>query len=202
MKTETISTQAQVAPELNRKDKVFRPQEEAVAPAPVFALKKILVPIDFSESSKKAAMYAVAMAKQFRARLAFVHVIVPFYAMDPYAILQECGLEDQLRQIAEDKLAALVRDEIPAGIASERLLCYGSPATEIVEAARKLNADLIIISTHGYTGLKHAMLGSTTENVVRHAPCPVLTVREKEHDFVSAASTTDDVDECDGNAEE
>ena len=61
----------------------------------------------------------------------------------------------------------------------------GRAASEIVEVAKERNTDLIIISTHGYTGLKHVFLGSTTENVVRYAPCPVLTVREHEHEFVT-----------------
>jgi nucleotide-binding universal stress UspA family protein len=60
----------------------------------------------------------------------------------------------------------------------------GHPYQEITDAARELKVDLIVISTHGYTGLKHVLLGSTAERIVRHAPCPVLTVREKEQDFV------------------
>jgi nucleotide-binding universal stress UspA family protein len=62
----------------------------------------------------------------------------------------------------------------------------GSAWQEITEIARDRDIDLIIIGTHGYTGLKHLVLGSTAEKVVRHAPCPVLTVREKEHEFVDA----------------
>ena len=64
------------------------------------------------------------------------------------------------------------------------LVRYGRSFHEIAEAARTLKVDLIILSTHGYTGLKHALLGSATERVVRHAPCPVLVVREREHEFV------------------
>ena len=64
----------------------------------------------------------------------------------------------------------------------------GRSADEIINVAKEKDADLIIMSTHGYTGLKHAFLGSTTENVVRYAPCPVLTVRLKEHDFIAPAA--------------
>ena len=64
------------------------------------------------------------------------------------------------------------------------LVCTGRAPWEILRVARETEADLIIIATHGYTGLKHVLLGSTAELVVRHAPCPVLTVRQVEHDFV------------------
>ena len=65
------------------------------------------------------------------------------------------------------------------------LVRTGSPADEIVDAAKEMGVDLIILSTHGRTGLKHLLLGSMTENVVRRAPCPVLVVREREREFVS-----------------
>jgi nucleotide-binding universal stress UspA family protein len=78
----------------------------------------------------------------------------------------------------------IVRLTIGDAARSTTLLRTGQPHTEIVEAARELGADLIVLSTHGHTGLTHALLGSTAEKVVRHAPCPVLVVREKEHEFV------------------
>ena len=71
-----------------------------------------------------------------------------------------------------------------ASIGAEALVRAGQPYYEITTAAKELDVDLIVITTHGRTGLKHALLGSTAERVVRHAPCPVLTVREREHDFI------------------
>jgi universal stress protein A len=82
-------------------------------------------------------------------------------------------------------LEALLKD-LPGDLNKTTLLRSGRPAYEIVEAAKRLDTDLIIISTHGHTGLKHVFLGSTAENVVRYAPCPVLTVREHEHEFVKS----------------
>jgi len=82
-------------------------------------------------------------------------------------------------------LERVVRDlEIEPALMEKILVRYGRSFNEIADAARMLKANLIIISTHGYTGLKHALLGSTTERVVRHAPCPVLVVREQEQEFV------------------
>ena len=72
----------------------------------------------------------------------------------------------------------------PENVRGQALVRLGQPHREITEAAKELHVDLIVLATHGYTGLKHAFLGSTAERVVRHAPCPVLTVREREHDFV------------------
>ena len=71
---------------------------------------------------------------------------------------------------------------MPAGVVEQTLVRHGVPYVEVTDAARTLKMDLIVITTHGYTGLKHVFLGSTAERIVRHAPCPVLTVREKEHD--------------------
>jgi nucleotide-binding universal stress UspA family protein len=77
-----------------------------------------------------------------------------------------------------------VEMKLPPKMMERSLVRFGSAFAEITEAARTLKADLIILATHGHTGLKHVVLGSTAERVVRHASCPVLVVREKEHEFV------------------
>jgi nucleotide-binding universal stress UspA family protein len=89
---------------------------------------------------------------------------------------------------AERKLAELIKERIGNRVPNESLVRRGPAYSQIVAAARDLNADLIILATHGYTGLKHVLLGSTAERVVRHAPCPVLTVRDREHEFVEIPS--------------
>ena len=89
-----------------------------------------------------------------------------------------------LNKGATERLARLAQEQVPAQFRANTLVRVGKPYHEITSAARELNIDLIVISTHGYTGLKHVVLGSTAERVIRHAPCPVLTVREREHDFV------------------
>ena len=147
-------------------------------------IKKILVPVDFSPCSQKALLYAIQMAREFCATIDVLYVVPPYYAYDPYGVAEFERIEKQLRS-GEEKLATLVLQQVPQGLPVETFVRNGRPATEIVEAARELGADLIIISTHGHKGLKHVLLGSTAESVVRHAPCPVLTVREKEREFLA-----------------
>ena len=83
-----------------------------------------------------------------------------------------------------ERLGTLVRDRVDPALVEALLVRDGAPFDEICKAAKEIESDLIVIATHGYTGLKHVFLGSTAERVVRHAPCPVLIVRERERDFV------------------
>lgn len=145
----------------------------------------ILVPTDFSEPSKKALDYAVRLAEQFGAKLALLHVVEPIPAPDfanAFPLMME---NDKVKAACKAQLERLVKQKaIRPDLVEKTLVRQGRSFHEIADAARTLKADLIVISTHGYTGLKHAMLGSTTERVVRHAPCPVLVVRAGEQEFV------------------
>jgi nucleotide-binding universal stress UspA family protein len=146
------------------------------APSPV-VFNTILVPIDFSGCSEKALHFAVRFARQFGAKLVLLHV-APSYA-DPYFATEFGPLQSDVVRASENRLETLTREVVPAEVSAQPLVRLGRPATAIVNAARELGVDLIIISTHGYTGLKHVVFGSTAENVVRHAPCPVMTIRAK-----------------------
>jgi universal stress protein A len=150
---------------------------------PYVQLKRILVPVDFSEHSEKALKYAARFAEQFGSNVTLLHVIQPMvYPADfgyPPTVVDT--LDDVVRAQVEERLATLAHVSSPA---AQSLVRVGQPYFEIAAAARELEVDLIIIATHGRTGLKHVLLGSTAERVVRHAPCPVLTVRPREHDFV------------------
>jgi universal stress protein A len=149
------------------------------------SIKKILVPLDFSALSKKTLKYALRLARQSKAELTLFHVLEP--ALSPaFAGLPDTPAfsEDEVA-VAEKNLRALVSSTRAAGGAnSKSTLRVGVPSCEIVETARALDVDLIVIGTHGHTGWKHFCIGSTAERVVRAAPCPVLVVREKEHAFV------------------
>jgi nucleotide-binding universal stress UspA family protein len=150
------------------------------------SLKRILVPIDFSPLSKKALQYALRFAEEFRAELELLHVIEPDVppAFDGFMIAPPISPNgnrtksaNRLKSLASSmaiRTTKHVRSTVRTGLA----------AYEIIEAAKELDIDLIIIATHGYTGWKHLVIGSTAERVVRAAPCPVLVVREKEHEFV------------------
>jgi universal stress protein A len=148
-------------------------------------LKRIVVPIDFSACSRKALQYAIPFAEQFQASLTLLYVVQVNYAVGELGAIDVSMLEVEMRQQASQRLAELVRDEVRQRVPAEAIVRTGRPVMEIVSAARDLEADLIILSTHGYTGLKHVLLGSTAENVLRHAPCPVLAVREHEREFIT-----------------
>lgn len=147
-------------------------------------LKRILVPVDFSDHSVKAMRYAVRFAEQFGASLVLVHVAEP--VRYPESIIIPPAMEEANRELVKRTRAALAKfaaREVPARLACQNVVRLGSAYEEIAAAAKDTDADLIVIATHGHTGLKHLVLGSTAERVVRHAPCPVLTVREREHEF-------------------
>ncbi len=155
----------------------------AVSALPVFKLKRILVPVDFSECSHKALQYAVPFARQFGATLSLLFVIQPYMPVSDMVPIDVEAIEMQLRSSGEKELAAL-KAALEPDVKAETSVRIGHPHLEIVRAAAELQADLIVLSTHGRTGLSHVLMGSTTERVVRHAKCPVLVLREQEHEFL------------------
>jgi len=166
------------------------PAEAASAPtttpAPALEVKLILVPLDFSTHAMKALRYATALARLFGARLIVMHVTEPIvYPSDfGYAPLPPQGLEENFQKDARERLEAVAAEQTAAGVACEVALRLGKPYQEIAAAARELQVDLVVITTHGYAGLTHVLLGSTAERVVRHAPCPVMVVRDQETEAV------------------
>ena len=148
----------------------------------ILRLKSILVPIDFSRISQKALDYAVPLAKQFGAKITVLHAIEP----PPYSIdLTYLPMGDGFPiGPMKKELDALAKETIDPGLLKEVLVEIGTAFEVITNVARDSKADLIVITTHGHTGLKHVFMGSTAERVVRHAPCPVLVVRKHEHESV------------------
>ena len=149
-------------------------------------LKRILVPVDFSPLSKKALLYAARLAKQFNAEVDLFHVVEPevLPAFDGYMIAPP-PISNGAGASCAGQMKTWVNTIRNAGVARVgSTIRRGLAAFEIVDAAKELDVDLIVIATHGYTGWKHFAIGSTAERVVRAAPCPVLVVREKEHEFV------------------
>ena len=148
-------------------------------------LKRILVPVDFSPLSKKALHYATRMASEFGAQVNILHVVEPEVppAFDGFMIAPP-AISINANSSCAPQLKGLVSLARKAGVEQvDSNVRVGLAAFEIVEAAKELDVDLIVIATHGYTGWKHFTIGSTAERVVRAAPCPVLVVREKEHEF-------------------
>jgi universal stress protein A len=139
------------------------------------------VPTDFSKGSRRALPYALAFAKRSGASITLLHVV--HGKCSAIGRVADLALEEELKQGGAKKLNALVQQLLGDQVLTQMAVRIGSPAMEIVRAAHDLNADLIIISTRGRTGLKHLLLGSVTEAVIRHSPCPALVVREWEDGF-------------------
>ena len=157
-------------------------EEEALmsrAPELLIPFQRILVPVDFSDSSKEALRCAAPLARHFGATLVVLHVVQPNYPADPCLVNQYEQFESSLIDSSTSWLEKMVRAGVPPEVPSQAVVRTGHPATEIVRAAAEMRADLILISTHGYTGIKHVVFGSTAENVVRHSSCPVLTMRAR-----------------------
>ncbi|HSH95601.1 MAG TPA: universal stress protein [Roseimicrobium sp.] len=158
------------------------------SPATSIQIRRLLVPVDFSDCSLKALDYATAFARQSGASITLLYVVQVYYAGGEFASIDMESVQSSLREVAVRELAKITSSPAFTGLTLQTLIRTGPAASEIVTTAREQNTDLIIISTHGHSGLKHILLGSVAENVVRHAPCPVLTVREREHDFVSPST--------------
>ncbi len=144
-------------------------------------IKHILVPIDFSHNSKAALSYSSDFAGKFNAEIHLLYVIEPIIYAPDFSLGQitmpsvETG---DLEKRAYEELQSLANSGIPSSIKSSVTVSIGKPFTEIIDYAKKLNIDLIIISSHGHSSVESILFGSTSEKVVRKAPCPVLTLRE------------------------
>jgi nucleotide-binding universal stress UspA family protein len=151
----------------------------------ILRLKKILVPTDFSETSKKAVQYALRFAEQFGCEIALLYVVEPATPTIGAPLAIEAFTEKDEFAMAEKELKMLAAEAHPNGANSvSSFIRVGHAPNEITKAAAELDIDLVIIATHGYTSWRNLCIGSTSERVVRTAPCPVLVVREKEHEFV------------------
>jgi universal stress protein A len=141
--------------------------------------QRILVAVDFSEESRSALACAAEMAGKFGASLTLVHVVEPHFGPPDTDVPPLTGAQSDAEEFAEAKLelSDLAEQMLGQCRVVETVVRGGLAFFEITEAAKALGADLIVVGTHGYTGLKRALLGSTAEKVVRHSPCPVLVAR-------------------------
>ena len=139
----------------------------------------LLVPTDFSPYAERALDYAIALASALRARVTLLHVISALYwaTGDLPGALSAAVLEE-LEAVARQSLKQALQRVRDAGLDGEAMVVHGSPFECIVAAARDQGIDLIVMGSHGRTGLRHVLLGSVAERVVRLAPCPVLVTRD------------------------
>jgi nucleotide-binding universal stress UspA family protein len=150
-------------------------------------LARILVPIDFSEYGQQALRYGCALSERFGSDLHLLNVLEDYYPLVPEAGMM-LGDKDQylsgLRASSERELAKYPDPAWLPGGKVTRTVIVGTPFVEIVRYAREHDIDLIVVGSHGRSGLAHALMGSVAERVVRKASCPVLTVRPGQHEFV------------------
>ena len=151
-------------------------------------LKQILVATDFSEPSEAALQYGRELARTFGAQLTVLHacenIAARAYGADGF-VFAEPELQRDVEAAARKQMDALLTDEDRNVLkANSVVLTANSTAASIVNFARETNTDLIVMGTHGRGAVAHLLMGSVAERVVRTAPCPVLTVRHPEHDFV------------------
>ncbi|MFQ5964827.1 MAG: universal stress protein [Candidatus Scalinduaceae bacterium] len=151
-------------------------------------LQKILCSVDFSESSLEALKYATHLALNEGATLYLIHIVDsriydyggPIYEPETSTIapvIDQTSM-DRLKDKLLEEVAKELQDKV------ETIISFGVPFVEIIKAAKDNDIDLIVMGTHGRSGIAHIMLGSVSEKVVRKAPCPVLTVRQSGHKFV------------------
>jgi len=147
-------------------------------------IRKILAPTDFSEHACSALGYARTFANRWDAELHLLNVIEPAVfpteaGLTPMGMI---NLDTELSDAAERAMSELVKREELQGARLTTAIAHGRASTAIIDYARENNIDLIVIATHGRTGIEHLIFGSTAERVVRESPCPVLTVRPRDEE--------------------
>jgi universal stress protein A len=148
--------------------------------------RKILLPTDFSGCSAEAARVARLLAERFGSRITVLHILDEPAALDPM-FRGDVPLEllrGRMEQFARESMDAFLAVHFPGFGNFDTILASGIPWREIIRNARETAAGLIVIGTHGRTGVEHAIFGSTAEKVVRMAPCPVLSVRQGGKEFI------------------
>jgi nucleotide-binding universal stress UspA family protein len=156
----------------------------------VIKMKRVLVPTDFSESARHALTYGTSFAREYGAELVLLHVVENVtvgYASDLFPVPM-AEVFQEISGFAKAELAKLAAEARQREVAVTEVVVQGKPSAEIVRYAAETAVDMIVLGTHGKGVLDQALFGSTTERVVRRAPCPVLTVRMVEREFVEGES--------------
>ena len=146
----------------------------------MFPLKKIMCPVDFSEHSFKALKIAREMAEKFSAELYIPHIIlpVPLVPTPPHPVSFDVATyRENLKENSQKTLQKIIEEKTSDSIQTFAIVEQGDPAHEIMKIVKEKKIDLIVISTHGHSGLHHLIFGSVAEKIIRHTSCPVLTIR-------------------------
>jgi nucleotide-binding universal stress UspA family protein len=147
--------------------------------------RKILVPLDFSRCSDDALDAACELARRFEAPILLLHAyVIPTYPLPEGYVMASAETVAEVLSKTKEAMDRYKAKAVAQGIQKVDVLMTEGPAfAEIIRVARTENIDLIVMGTHGRTGIKHALLGSVAEKVVRKSPCAVLTIRDAEHRF-------------------
>jgi len=149
----------------------------------MFKIHAILCPVDFSDASRKAVQYAKEFALSMGSSVSLLNVVEP----RPMAVditLNYIPFEEDLQHAANEDMQRVLEEFQLAGLKAESSIEIGNPSDVILDKARELNVNLIILGSHGKTGLSRLLMGSVAEMVVRKAPCPVLIVKAEETEFI------------------
>ncbi len=149
-------------------------------------IERILFPTDFSDSSKNAIEYAVSLAGIYKTKLYILHVIEHIFDVSGFYVpqLPVTELYKGMEDAAQREIEKFIPQNLKEGIEVENIIVSGTPFLEIIRTAKEKNVDLIVIATHGRTGLDHVLFGSVAEKVVRKAPCSVFVVKQAGREFV------------------
>jgi nucleotide-binding universal stress UspA family protein len=151
----------------------------------MISIKSVLVPVDFSKESTLAVKFATSLAQQYGSKLYLLHVLEPLHTSFQVEIGNLREFEERRRATIREDLSRIIPAEIKKSLGVEEILKIGSPVYHVIaEKAEELDVELIVIPTHGRTGLSHILLGSVAEKVIRHAPCPVFVIRNPKDKYV------------------
>ena len=139
----------------------------------------IVVPTDFSDHSLRALAYAIGLAEKYEASVNMIYVHEPSLQVSDMAWVgvDERSLKEEHVKQAHRNIERIAKEQIPPGLSAHTEVRSGNAVEEIIRYADEVNADMIVIATHGRSGLSHILMGSTAEQVIRKAPCPVLTLK-------------------------
>jgi len=143
------------------------------------SFRVIVVPTDFSDHSLRALPYALGLAGKYGAEIKILYVNEPALQVSDMAWVgvDDRALKDEHVSDAHKNMDRIARDQIPPEVSAEAVVRSGDSVEEIIQFAEEAGADLIVMATHGRGGLSHILMGSTAEQVIRKAPCPVLTLK-------------------------
>lgn len=150
----------------------------------MISFNAVMVPVDFSKESILAAKFAFSLAEEYETKIYVLHVMEPLHASLRLHVTDFEAFQQKLIDQAKEDLGNVIPSAMKKRLEVEEILEIGYPQHVIVDKAKELGVDIIVIATHGRTGLAHVLLGSVAEQVIRHAPCPVFVTRNPKDKYV------------------